>query len=138
VKDNARGNTCSGCRLTSALLSEIDAETVRAWCAMVNNSRPQEDRLGGEAVPVYILSDDDSCRALSDTFPRFFQVTNVPSLAVRAKEMWRSGQRRILVSRRRWTIMQRMVVDMGGYDVRLSYCTLLDAALRDTHTFHSF
>jgi hypothetical protein len=100
--------------------------------------RPQEDRLGGEAVPVYVLSDDDSCPALSDTFPRFFPVTNVPSLAVRAKEIWRSGQSRIPVSRRRWTIMQRMVVDMGGYDVRLSDWILLDAALWGTHTFHSF
>ena len=138
MKDNARGNTRSGCRLSSALLCEIDAEIIRAWCVMVNSSRPQEDRLGGEAVPVNILSDADSCRALSDTFPRFFPVTNVPSVAVRATEMWRSGQRRIPVSRRRWTIIQRMVVDMGGYDVRLSGLTLLDAALWGTRTFHSF
>jgi hypothetical protein len=33
VKDNARGSTCSGRRLTATFPSEIEAETIiSAWC----------------------------------------------------------------------------------------------------------
>ena len=39
---------------------------------------------------------------------RFFSVTNVPSIAVRATEMWCSAQRRIPISRRSWNIIHRM------------------------------
>ena len=39
---------------------------------------------------------------------RFFSVTNVPSIAVRATEMWCSGQRRIPISRRSCNIIHRM------------------------------
>jgi len=39
---------------------------------------------------------------------RFFSVTNVPSIAVRATEIWCSGQRRIPISRRSWDVIHSM------------------------------
>ena len=137
MEENARGSTCSGCPLTSPFPSEIDTEIViRVWRATVISSRLQEDRLGGETVPVNFLSDTDSCRTLSDTFPRFCPVTCVPSAKCERRKCGCSGQRRIPVSRSRWNRIHRVDVDTGGYDVRLSDWTFLDAALRGTRSFH--
>ena len=45
---------------------------------------------------------------------RFFSVTYVPSIAVRATEIWCSGQRRIPTSRRSWNIYPPHVMIWAG------------------------
>ena len=44
---------------------------------------------------------------------RFFSVMNVPFIAVRATEMWCSGQRRIPISHRSWNIIHHMMIWVG-------------------------
>jgi len=105
----------SSCCFQSAFPTEFDEETITGlgvpWPTVRDHMKKDLKMRPYRPTFMIELSDADvDWRCVSPyAAPRFFAVGNVPPVAVRATEIWCSGQMRIPISRRSCNIVHYML-----------------------------